>query len=262
MKKDITQNTLYVKTLRGVMRGYHNVKLKSHYVDYRCYDVFSYIISGKCLYQFEDGREVVVQKGDILFMDRDTKYTLTMLEVDYEFIFCDFLFDAQDLLSGVYTPKNAEAAEQLFRKLLHTFSKRTVLSSVESLAVFYDIYALITMTANREYTDPQLKHRIEQTKEYIDRNYKDPSLSVSSLAESVNMSEGYFRKLFKNQYDFAPSQYIISVRLSRAKELLRYPLISLEECALQSGFSSLPYFCRMFKKSMGITPLQYRNAGR
>lgn len=262
MKKDITQNTFYVKTLRDVVRGCHSTKIISRYVDHRSYDVFSYILSGKCLYRFDDGREFVVQKGDILFVSREAKYTLSILEVDYDFIFCDFLFDAQDLLSSVYTPKNAEAAEQLFRKLQHTFSKGSVLSSAESLSVFYEIYALITMTVNREYTDPLVKDRIESARIFIDRNYKNPSLSVSSLAESIGMSEGYFRKLFKNQYDISPSQYIISVRLDRAKELLRYPLLSLEECALQSGFSSLPYFCRMFKKSMGITPLQYRISPR
>ncbi|MBQ7054474.1 MAG: helix-turn-helix transcriptional regulator, partial [Oscillospiraceae bacterium] len=84
-------------------------------------------------------------------------------------------------------------------------------------------------------------------------------LSVTSLAESIDLSEVYFRKLFKAQFDVSPAQYIISVRLKKAKELMRSPFLSLEECALQSGFSSLQYFCRVFKKATGATPGSYRN---
>ena len=72
------------------------------------------------------------------------------------------------------------------------------------------------------------------------------------------MSNVYFRSLFKAQYHLSPSQYIISVRLKNAKSLMKYSFLTLEECALQSGFSSLQYFCRVFKKYTGMTPSEYR----
>ena len=46
--------------------------------------------------------------------------------------------------------------------------------------------------------------------------------------------------------------------VKKAKELLEYPFMSTEECARQSGFLSLEYFCREFKKATGITPAEYR----
>ena len=114
------------------------------------------------------------------------------------------------------------------------------------------------MTANNVYIEKFSENKIAEAKNHIDTNYKDTSLSVYSLAEKTAMSEVYFRKLFKSQYHLSPVQYITSIRLKKAKELMKYPFLTLEECALQSGFSSLQYFCRVFKKSTGTTPAQYR----
>ena len=96
-------------------------------------------------------------------------------------------------------------------------------------------------------------------KDFIDSDYKNPALCVNGLAQMAGISEVYLRKIFKMQYGISPSQYITNVRINKAKEFMKYPLLSLEECALQSGFSSLQYFSRVFKKTMGTTPFKYRN---
>jgi two-component system response regulator YesN len=96
--------------------------------------------------------------------------------------------------------------------------------------------------------------------DYIKSNFKDLSLSVETLAEIQGISEVYFRRLFKKQYGISPSQYIITTRIEHAKSLIKHSFLSLEECAVQSGFSSVQYFCRVFKKVTGMTPTEYRKA--
>ena len=81
------------------------------------------------------------------------------------------------------------------------------------------------------------RNKISGLKNYIDANFADDSLSVSFLAQKADISETYFRNLFKQQYNLSPSQYIINVRLQKAKSLMSYPFLTLEDCALQSGFS-------------------------
>lgn len=114
-------------------------------------------------------------------------------------------------------------------------------------------------TVNKIYISKSSRNKIAESKDYIDANFNDTSLSVDFLAEKAVMSNVYFRSLFKAQYHLSPSQYIISVRLKNAKSLMKYSFLTLEECALQSGFSSLQYFCRVFKKYTGMTPSEYRN---
>ena len=123
--------------------------------------------------------------------------------------------------------------------------------------MLYSIYAIVTRTKNADYIQKPQTNRITELKEYIDVNYSDLNLSVASLADMADMSEVYFRKLFKSKYGETPSKYIISTRLQKARERMKYELLTLSDIALQCGFSSQQYFCRIFKKNLGLTPTEY-----
>ena len=73
------------------------------------------------------------------------------------------------------------------------------------------------------------------------------------------MSEVYFRKLFKSAIGVSPAKFMINCKTARAKELLSEDYLSLEEIAERCGFSSLSYFCRVFKSSTGMTPGEFRS---
>ena len=112
---------------------------------------------------------------------------------------------------------------------------------------------------NDSYMTSTVKNKINYTKQYIDAHYNDTSLSVFGLASMLEMSDVYYRKLFKMEIGVSPSKYIISVRLKKAKQLIEdYPFLNLEECAKQSGFSSLHYFSRVFTSEFGINPSKYK----
>ncbi len=64
--------------------------------------------------------------------------------------------------------------------------------------------------------------------------------------------------MFKALYGTSPSQYIISLRIKRAKELMKSDILTTEECAIMSGFCTLQYFARVFKERTGMTPGKYR----
>lgn len=84
------------------------------------------------------------------------------------------------------------------------------------------------------------------------------NVTVLELAEKLGVTEVYFRKLFRSVYNKSPSQYIIFQRIERAKSLMEYPFLSIEDCAERSGFSSVQYFGRAFKKVTGVTPARFR----
>lgn len=260
MRPDITQSEFYVKTFITVQKTKNLASINFRHVNNRECDVFGYTLSGSATYAFDDGSNITVKPGDILYASRGTGYKLTVTDPDYSLIYVDFIFDGvSPRQNKVFSPKNPEHAENTFRKLLKCYNSASASSFQECMSLIYEIYGIIRTTANREYTSPGVRSKMDEVKKYIDANFKDLSLSVTSLAESVDLSEVYFRKLFKAQFDVSPAQYIISVRLKKAKELMKSPLLTLEECAVQSGFSSLQYFCRVFKKATGTTPGSYRN---
>lgn len=251
---DITKNNLYINKFINVIKGTNRAHHRLLHVQCRHSDAFVYILSGSCTYKFSYGDEYTVNKGDILYLAHQADYTMYIHTENYNFIFCDFEFnEASPRKSDVYTLNNPDYAENLFIKLLQYKD-----SFPDLLSGLYNIYGIVMTAKNKVYISKSSQNKISESKNYIDTNFKDSSLSVNFLAKKTAVSEVYFRSLFKSQYNISPSQYIISVRIKNAKILMHYPFLSLEECALQSGFSSLQYFCRIFKKSTGMTPSEYK----
>lgn len=258
-KTDICQSMLYIKDLSAVIESTNRTHSKPLFVNGRHSDAFIYIVEGGCAYTFDDGVHFSVSAGDVLYLAKDAVYRMDVDEGDYHFIYCDFDFwsDAPRI-SAVYTPKAATDTYHLFRKLYRTYATSSPHAKCESMAMLYHIYSSVLQTATTTYIGHSARQRIAEVREQIERSCHDSELSVNSLALQAGISEVHLRKLFRSLYGTAPSQYITACRLERAKQLMQYPFLSLEECALQSGFSSLAYFSRVFRGAVGMTPTAYR----
>lgn len=99
---------------------------------------------------------------------------------------------------------------------------------------------------------------INQVRQYIDSNYRY-SLTNEHLAGLAGFSVQHLIRLFKSIYGLTPIQYLTDLRLRNAKALLiSQPLLSVEQIAISSGFSSASYFIAQFHRSTGLTPNQFR----
>lgn len=252
---DITHENLYIKSLIKVIQSERINCTRTLYIDKRHSDAFVYILSGKCLYTFED-TAFYAKQGDLLYLADSSAYSMKEHSERFSFIYCDFEFNSEKKRkSAVYSFKNSLEIENLFYKLLNTYTN----SFTECIRTLYKIYGLILKSAENRYNGSGIKAKIFEAKKYIDSNFSDTDLSVAFLSDMLKISEVYFRRHFKEIFGISPSEYITYTRINNSKELLKYPFLSIEECALQSGFNSLQYFCRVFKNSTGITPAVYRN---
>jgi AraC family transcriptional regulator len=87
-------------------------------------------------------------------------------------------------------------------------------------------------------------------------------LSLQALANESGYSRVHFVRMFRAATGFSPHNYLLNLRLERARELLRNPSISLIDIALDCGFSSHSHMSRLFHKSVGVTPSAYRRGLR
>lgn len=124
-------------------------------------------------------------------------------------------------------------------------------SRAKIFSVFYGLLDKLSDTA-RPGTDP-----LVPAIRYIEANLHDPALSNTQLAAEAGISEVYLRKLFARHYRTSPKQYILELRLQKARQLLTQSPATVTETAEQCGFSSPYHFCRIFKKKTGLTPTQY-----
>lgn len=100
----------------------------------------------------------------------------------------------------------------------------------------------------------------EQIKEYIKKNYYDPNLSVTSIAEHFALPPVMMSKMFRETSGEKIPVVVSEVRLEAAKKLMRQSEKSLAEVAEKAGFGSVRTFTRIFKQMEGCTPGQWRDA--
>ena len=101
-----------------------------------------------------------------------------------------------------------------------------------------------------------LYRRMVQAKLFIDAHYHE-AIDLDSIADEAFFSKFHFIRLFKQIYTKTPHQYLISVRVNRAAQLLRDGKAIPDTC-YEVGFESISSFTALFKKVYRITPAAYR----
>ena len=97
-----------------------------------------------------------------------------------------------------------------------------------------------------------------RVKNYIHANYSDANLSLEMAADMIGSSGSSVSRRFKTAYGCNFLNYVTEYRISKAKEMLESTDIAIQEVGLLTGFPSMPTFFRVFKKSVGVSPGQYR----
>lgn len=101
-------------------------------------------------------------------------------------------------------------------------------------------------------------HLLEGIFKIIRQEYADPNLSINTIADSVQMSSVYLGRLFKKLSYKSLSDYILEVRMEKARELLAATEFPVNVILEKTGFISSGYFYTVFKKVHGLTPSEYR----
>jgi len=94
--------------------------------------------------------------------------------------------------------------------------------------------------------------------EYISSHYQDELLSLESVSGIVQLNSSYFSALFKKSVGKGFADYIVDLRIRRAKELLVETNVSIANIAMQIGYRDPKHFAKLFKKCCQIKPNEYR----
>jgi len=86
------------------------------------------------------------------------------------------------------------------------------------------------------------------------------NINRDKMADTVNLSPGYFSNLFRSEVGMSFSDYLIQVRVENAKSLLRRFDLSVDAISKKCGFNSLAHFSRTFKDRCGMSPLKFRKS--
>lgn len=108
-----------------------------------------------------------------------------------------------------------------------------------------------------EEPDDQEERTITGIVRYLQEHLKE-EITLNILAEEFHLSAQYISQLFKNEIGVNFLAYLTNIRMENAKKLLLSTSLSIAEISEQSGYGDYRVFTKVFKKSEGITPSQYR----
>ncbi|MGB0370180.1 MAG: AraC family transcriptional regulator N-terminal domain-containing protein [Opitutales bacterium] len=178
---------------------------------------------------------------------------ITEMEAEHE------LFDLQSRPDALFVSKSTLQMRETVHRLLlslRSASEARIIGPGIIRELIYRImctenaaslYALATKNSNLARIDRALKQ--------LHTNYHE-TIDVDALAALVHMSPSSFHRIFKEVTSTSPIQYLKRIRLDRARDLLRYNGLRVNEAAQQVGYESTPQFSREFKRIFGISPIE------
>ena len=120
------------------------------------------------------------------------------------------------------------------------------------------INTAIENVRSMQKTDSIVHSQKDIIKDYIDRNYKK-DISAKDVAGILGYSDVYFSKVFKQLFDDNFINYLTKIRIDRAKVLLKDVSFNIKEVGKSVGYADSNYFTKVFKRSIGMSPSEYRS---
>ncbi len=156
-------------------------------------------------------------------------------------------------IRGGMNPEDSFALSDLYiqkAELMNSYEGLTKLSFQMTLDYAKKVAALQCGDKNRKL--------VRQTRQYILEHINE-RITTEKLSEVLGRNRTYLCSVFKEETGLSVNEYITKIKMDEAKRLLRHSKKPLRAIAEQLGYSTQSYFQNTFKKSEGITPLEYRN---
>ena len=139
-----------------------------------------------------------------------------------------------------------------------TKDEKTGYQPLVSGIVMHLLGEIHSLTKQQCFAAEDITESIIKKAAIILRTNIDTDISMEKVAEELNVSYAWFRKAFKNYTGIAPHQYLLQLRIEKAKSYLSDHSMSIKEIAITLNFESSFYFSRLFKEKTGMSPEIYR----
>ncbi|MBR1930183.1 MAG: helix-turn-helix domain-containing protein [Lachnospiraceae bacterium] len=136
-------------------------------------------------------------------------------------------------------------------------------SYVKDMQICEKLMGLLTLLMEESWNGEERAYQnskrrnLQAVREYLEGHFQE-KIRLDALAESFYINKFYLTRIFKEQFGVSINAYLLQLRITRAKQLLRFSDKTVEEIAGECGMNDANYFSRMFKKVEGVTPGQFR----
>lgn len=230
--------------------------------------LFFMVLSGSGALKYE-GREYDLRRGDCVFIDCQKPYNHSTGENDlwslrWVHFYGPTLYSIYDKYverggQCVFTPPTMEKIEVIW-KLLMEVSKGTDYMKDMLINQYLSelLVCIMSESWHPEYRVPTpKKQNLSNIRDYLETHYSE-RITLDDLASQFYVDKYYLTKIFKEQFGQSINTYLTSIRITKAKQLLRFSNRTVEEIGYEIGIGAPAYFSRVFKNIEGISPKQFR----
>lgn len=233
---------------------------------------FVYITKGKGVINLDGEDELPISKGRMFVIFPGQWHTYhPLLETGWNEYYIGFEGPIIDkIVDNSFISKNNQILEVGFNEeLVNLFARAIEVAEVDKISsqqylsgiVLHIMGLVLSVSQNKIFEVGDVVQKIEQAKIIMNENvFKN--IDPEELAEKLNTSYSWFRKVFKDYTGYAPAKYFQELKIRKAKQLLVGTSHTVKEISYMLDYNSTEHFFSLFKKMTGYTPLEYRCFGR
>jgi AraC-like DNA-binding protein len=249
------------------------------YHDHNGYEIY-YLLSGTRYYFIHD-RAYKVDKGDLVLINKGvfhkTGYCDSLMHerilINFDETYIRDLLRLSvdvDLLQAFHQNKNIvklpKTEQTAVERLLFNIIKEArgkdsghesyVRLAMGELLIFINRKAMHTRPIDSVQID-HMQGKVSEIQKYLNIRYKN-KITLGSISEKFYISPFYLSRMFKKTTGFTFIEYLNSLRIREAQQLLKESQLNVSEIADKVGYENQTHFGRVFKKMTGMSPLQYK----
>ena len=219
-----------------------------------------------------DGKEFDIKTGDAFYFSPKTAHEYYPITRDWTLLWV--IFDGQNAYDtakyfemGEYSVWHVEEEERKRLEVIYEHLYDTYTNSYEyDFSLTMDILEILSIVSKCSRVKSKYHNEEGDNKkgsftpviDFIKKNYTT-GLMLDDLVKKSKLSKNHFTRLFKKEYGVTPMVYLNRHRISVAKFLLTTTIETVDQIARRIGFNDTSYFCSVFRKFEGCSPIQYRD---
>lgn len=224
-----------------------------------------YCLSGKGSLTYQ-GQKYMIQPCQAFYINCMGHHYYSCSDIGWEFLWLHFngktaggYYD--EFVKNAFSPVTFQDTffiESTMRRILSLTQKKDLHSEILSSNLIVNLLTQLIILNNEDSLSLSvMPDYIKTCLKEMEKHFLEP-FSLDELSSAIGISKYHLSREFKKYIGTTLNEYVITLRLTYAKELLRYSQDPVSDIAYTCGFNQVSHFINLFKNREGMTPLQYR----
>lgn len=229
--------------------------------------IFHFVISGKGIFETHGKTYRLSANQGFLIGDLTPIYYKADTEDPWHYFWIIFsgeqakrFFTDLDLSpeDPIYTSRPENGIYKIFKSCILAFENGTSYAQISS---FYSLLSEFLQSAQSspERSFSESDEYVRRASQYILHNFHSPYLRISSIASDMGIDRSYLARIFTEKLGCSPKQYLLDLRMEKAKTYLQSTSYTVQTIANSVGYPDIGAFSKMFSRYYGFSPTKARN---